>query len=262
MSAARTLRQLTTTASRLSKRQLSSASFARLPVLAKKASLTATRAFSASAPSFKAGSTDVALSAKLAEELQYELEGNAEARAEPEFLTVFQEQGIWKIKDEPGNNEVTLSRQFGNESIQVLFSVSDLQNQDPEEELDEEDEEAPPPGDIMRAVISITKTTGPGALEIDVSCQGGQFLIENIAYYQDAKLGRDVGVEADWKRRGLYIGPEFGTLDVTVQEHFDQFLEERDLGESTAFFLPEYAQYKEQREYVRWLETVKDFVDA
>ncbi|KAJ6579500.1 mitochondrial glycoprotein [Mycena vulgaris] len=269
MSAARTLRQLTTAASRISSRQISSASFSRLPVLAKKTAhvATACRAFSASARSLKAGSSDVELVQKLAEELKYENEAKEDAE-DPEFLRTFQEQGIWKIQDTPGNNEVTLTRHFGNENIRVLFSVSDLQNQDPEEfdeELDQEegeDREPMPRGDILRAVVSITKSTGSGALEIDMSCQSGQFLVENISYYQDAKLGQETGVEADWKRRGLYIGPEFSTLDVSVQEHFEKFLEERDLGENTAFFLPEYASYKEQREYVRWLESVKNFVDV
>jgi hypothetical protein len=32
-----------------------------------------------------------------------------------------------------------------------------------------------------------------------------------------------------------------------VQEHFEKFLEERDIGESTAFFIPEYAAHKEQQ---------------
>ena len=47
-------------------------------------------------------------------------------------------------------------------SIRVLFSVSDLQSQDPEEypemEEDEEGNEQPmPAGDVLRAVVSITK---------------------------------------------------------------------------------------------------------
>ena len=33
-------------------------------------------------------------------------------------------------------------------------------------------------------------------------------MIENISFYDDAKLGTDLTAEADWKRRGLYIGPQ------------------------------------------------------
>lgn len=38
-------------------------------------------------------------------------------------------------------------------------------------------------------------------------CQDGHFVIENISFYEDKKLGTDLTAEADWKRRGLYIGP-------------------------------------------------------
>ncbi|KAJ7123129.1 mitochondrial glycoprotein [Mycena epipterygia] len=267
MSAARALRQLTTASSRVASRQLSSASFARLPVLTARASApAATRAFSASVRSLKAGSSDVALSQKLAEELVYEKEAQVDAEV-PEFLASFQAQGIWKIEDVPGKNDVTLTRQFGNETIRVLFSVADLHNQDPDEfdeelEGEEGEEERIPTGETLRAIVSITKSTGKGAIDIDLTCQSGQFLVETISYYDDAKLGQDITLESDWKRRALYMGPEFNTLDVSVQEEFEKFLAERDLGENTAFFLPEYAHYKEQREYVRWLTGLKSFVDA
>ncbi|KAJ7477017.1 mitochondrial glycoprotein [Mycena galericulata] len=270
MSAARTLRQLTTVSSRLSARQLSTVSLRWLPQAATKIP-AATRAFSVTSRALKAGSSDVALSQKLAEELKYENEAR-ESAEEPEFLTSFQSQGIWKIQDTPGSNEVIITRQFGNENIRLVFSVSDLQNdEEPQEEFDDETEEGDTPpedapaqgtGSIIRAVVSISKTTGAGALDVDMTVQNGQFLIENISYYADAALSHESSVEADWKRRGLYIGPEFSTLDLTVQENFEKFLEERDIGEATAFFIPEYAEYKEQREYVQWLENVKKFVDA
>lgn len=39
-------------------------------------------------------------------------------------------------------------------------------------------------------------------------CQEGQFIVENLCYYKDGKLGTDSTAEADWKRRGVYIGPQ------------------------------------------------------
>lgn len=38
--------------------------------------------------------------------------------------------------------------------------------------------------------------------------QEGLFVIENISFYSDGKLGTEMTAEADWKRRGLYIGPQ------------------------------------------------------
>lgn len=77
------------------------------------------------------------LSLKLAEEIKYETENSDQS--EPEFLTEFKSEGVWKvrlnhqltsqrtspadtascysrkIKDEPGSDEITLTRSFGNE---------------------------------------------------------------------------------------------------------------------------------------------------
>jgi len=43
-------------------------------------------------------------------------------------------------------------------------------------------------------------------------CQEGNFVIENISYYKDAKMGTDLTAEADWARRGLYMGPAVRTI--------------------------------------------------
>lgn len=39
-------------------------------------------------------------------------------------------------------------------------------------------------------------------------CQEGQFVVDNIAYYKDGSLATDLTAEADWKRRGIYMGPQ------------------------------------------------------
>jgi complement component 1 Q subcomponent-binding protein len=50
-------------------------------------------------------------------------------------------------------------------------------------------------------------------------------------------------------------------LDIGLQEEFDKFLQERNINEAVALFIPEYAEFKEQNEYVKWLGRVKAFVD-
>ena len=78
-------------------------------------------------------------------------------------------------------------------------------------------------------------------------CQEGAFIIENISFYPDTKLGTELTADADWKRRGLYIGPAFEQLDPNVQEDFEKYLDERGVNESLALFVPDYAEFKEQR---------------
>lgn len=78
-------------------------------------------------------------------------------------------------------------------------------------------------------------------------CQEGTFILDNISFYADGKLGTELTADADWKRRGLYIGPQFDTLDIGVQEEFEKFLQERGINESLALFIPEYSESKEQK---------------
>ncbi|KAF8474396.1 regulatory protein suaprga1 [Russula ochroleuca] len=262
----RAIRQLAATSSRaLSLR--SSLTSARARVHASSPftrALPATRAaFSVSARSFGEGTADGALSAKIAEELAYEKD--AEIKDEPDFLKEFKNTGIWTIEDTPGNDEVTLQRKFGNEQIRLIFSIADLQSEEENFEAPEEgnaSEEASEPSYPLRCSLTITKPSVPGSLSVDAVCQEGVFVIENLSYYNDAKLATDLTPEADWKRRGLYIGPQFETLDLNFQEEFEKFLQERGINESLAFFVPEYAQLKEQKEYVDWLGKVQKFIDA
>jgi complement component 1 Q subcomponent-binding protein len=219
------------------------------------------RAFSVTAGRLGSGASDISLSQKLQEELLYEQEEATAktADATPQFLKTFLEQGTWSITDTRGHDEVTLTRKFGDENIRVMFSIADLQSEEEYEmeEQDQDDHGALP----LRASLSVTKANGPGALSMDMLAQDGAFVIENISFYDDAKLGTELTADADWNRRGLYIGPQFDTLDAGVQEEFDRYLQERGVNETVATFIPEYAAYKEETEYVKWLSKVKNFID-
>ncbi|KAF9225704.1 regulatory protein suaprga1 [Gyrodon lividus] len=265
MSAFRALCQLTSVSSRAVARPALRSALLRLSVqVAPRAALSATRAFSVTSAHFSEGSSDVLFSQKLAEELKYEKEG-AVAETEPEFLKTFKEQGLWTVQDVEGNDEVTLARKFGNESIRVMFSIADIQNVE-EPEYEQEDAEAEESDAVqsypIRVSFSVTKNNAKGSINVDTMCQEGAFIVDNISFYPDAQLGTELTAEADWKRRGLYIGPQFDTLDVSVQEEFEKFLQERGINENLATFIPEYSEYKEQKEYIRWLDNVKNFVDA
>jgi hypothetical protein len=61
---------------------------------------------------------------------------------------------------------------------------------------------------FLRLLTSSTQPSVPGALSVDAVCQEGVFVIENVSFYKDAKMATDLTAEADWKRRGLYIGPQ------------------------------------------------------
>jgi len=225
----------------------------------------ATRSFGASASRLGEGETDLSLSQKLHEEIKFELEAAKAASGVPDFLRDFQSSGIWGIEDVEGNDEVALVRTFGNETIRVLFSIADIDTpQDPAFEDTEgtDSEDAPLAVAPIRCSIVITKGSEQGALSIDALAQDGAMVVDNISFYKDSKLATELTSEADWKRRGLYIGPQFDHLDTNVQEEFERFLDERGIGGDLALFVPEYSEYKEQKEYVKWLQSVKSFIDV
>ncbi|KAJ4490263.1 mitochondrial glycoprotein [Lentinula aciculospora] len=267
MSAIRVLRQLST----VSPRAVVSRSTS-LGVRARLASVqVSSRAFSVSARSFGQGTADVSLSNKLLEEMKYEKESMADSAKEPEFLQEFKAQGRWQIEDTPFNDEVTLTRKFGNENLRITFSIVDIRGE--QEDFDNEAASEETDGDgsqeeevlntyPIRASLTVTKSSTPGSLAIDMMCQEGQFVVDNITYYKQGSLATDLTAEADWKRRGIYMGPQFDTLDIGLQEDFDKFLQERGIDQSLALFIPDFAEHKEQGEYVRWLEGVKGFIDA
>ncbi|PBK89860.1 mitochondrial glyco protein [Armillaria gallica] len=267
MSAIRSLRQLSLSSSRIvSARSVSCVSRARFTLPARQ--VLSSRAFSVSARAWGQGTTDVALSTKLEEELSYELEDVA-SKEVPEFLAKFKKAGIWTIEDRRSSEEVVLSRKFGNEEIRLTFAISDLRNSEEpyeEEDLDEEAEENEDSETIvsypLHVALTISKGPSHGALALDMVCQDGQFVVDNAAFYEDASVGTSLTAEADWKRRGLYLGPQFDNLDIALQEEFERYLQERGIDESLAAFIPEYAEHKEQEEYTHWLTAVKKFVDV
>ncbi|KAI9245553.1 mitochondrial glycoprotein [Phascolomyces articulosus] len=212
---------------------------------------------------YSSGTVDSDLVHKLEEELQYE-KSNEES-AQPEFVKEFLQANSFQLEDKVGHDEVSLVRTFGNEKIRILFSIADINNAGPAEDFlaegEEETEDDVAPSFPVRASITVEKD-GKGAVTIDTVAQDGDMAIESVMFYKENKLANEQSAEADWQRRGLYIGPQFAELDENLQALFARYLEERGVNAALATFLPDYVEYKEQKEYVHWLDSMKTFISA
>jgi complement component 1 Q subcomponent-binding protein, mitochondrial len=217
-----------------------------------------------------------------------------------------------KITDKPGHEEVELTRQFGNETIKIVFSIADLNSLDESQQMEDdsaipdedysaqsggaqsksavnagrtaggniaqapEDQIAPAdtedgeqsyndedagPSFPVRVNVTIEKD-GKGALQIETVAQDGMIMIDNVYFYVDGKLADVKTADLDFKRRGLYMGPPFGNLDEDLQVHLERYLDERGVNTELALFVPDYIDWKEQKEYMGWLNNVKGFVSA
>lgn len=219
------------------------------------------------------------------------------------------ENSPFEIEDKEGNQEVVLTRTFGNEKIRITFTTADLNNNLPAEEEDgayddvdmdgqsggantkgainqgrtqdgnvrvapedrvspadreelEDDYEDDGQAQGFPAHVSIRiERSGKGALAIEATAQDGDFLIEELYHFPSADLADPATAEKDWARRSLYTGPPFNNLDEDLQILLEKYLEERGINTRLALFIPDYIDHKEQKEYIRWLNNVKSFVE-
>jgi hypothetical protein len=123
------------------------------------------------------------------------------------------------------------------------------------EELEEDyEEDGQQQGFPAHASIRIERP-GKGALAIEATAQDGDFLIEDLYYFPSADLADPATAEKDWSRRTLYTGPPFNNLDEDLQILLEKYLEERGINTRLALFIPDYIDHKEQKEYIRWLNS-------
>ncbi|KAL7747452.1 Mitochondrial acidic protein mam33 [Sorochytrium milnesiophthora] len=212
------------------------------------------RAFSSTRNVLASGDRD--LYDKLSEELSYEKENSPQST--PAYISEFRNTSGFEIKDTPGDSEVTLVKKHGDEQIQVAFSVEDIVNAETayDDEADDEDQAFP-----VTTVVTVTNTSNPelGAITFHTTCETGSFHIDNVTYGEDAALAVKDTAEADYARRGQYVGPIFDDLDERLQDSFYSYLKARGVNERLGEFIPAYVEYKEQQEYTRWLEKVREF---
>ena len=119
-----------------------------------------------------------------------------------------------------------------------------------EEAFDEDEEPSYP----SRVNVTIEKP-GKGAVHVETIAQDGLIQIENVSYFAKSDLANAQTAEKEWSRQSLYSGPPFGNLDEELQVLLERYLDERGIDTSLAAFVPDYIDFKEQREYVGWLSS-------
>lgn len=105
-----------------------------------------------------------------------------------------------------------------------------------------------------RIHVNVAKA-GKGILQLEVVAQDGEVMIDNVYYYQKPELADAKTAEFDWARRNLYTSPPFGNLDEDLQVLLERYLDERGVNTALALWIPEYIDFKEQKEYLNWLSS-------
>jgi complement component 1 Q subcomponent-binding protein len=139
----------------------------------------------------------------------------------------------------------------GNFRVAPEDRVSQADREELEDEYDDEDQ---PQGFPARANIRIERP-GKGALAIEATAQDGDFLIEDLSHFPSSDLADPQTAEQNWSRQAIYTGPPFSNLDEDLQILLEKYLEERGINTRMALFIPDYIDHKEQKEYIRWLNS-------
>ncbi|CZR64197.1 related to mitochondrial acidic matrix protein [Phialocephala subalpina] len=249
-------------------------------------------AFSTSTMRRSEGEGDAELVAKLESEIQMENEMKEDGGI-PTSVKDYLENGPFEIIDTPGQEDVVLTRTFGDEKIKITFSIADLNSLDPEADyqdraMADENEDGINEGEGKNFKVApedqiegeegaegeeeqpsfparlniIVEKPGKGALAVESVVQDGMVVIDNVYYYTDAAHAHAKSAEKVHERQDLYVGPPFGNLDEDLQVLLERYLDERGINTALAIFVPDYIDMKEQKEYLRWLENVKGFVEA
>ena len=120
-----------------------------------------------------------------------------------------------------------------------------------DEDMEDDDGEEQDPSFPARLTVTVTKP-GQGALQIETVAQDGMIVIDNVHYFADPALATDESLSA---RKAAYAGPPFGNLDEDLQVLLERYLDERGVNTALALFVPDYIDFKEQREYLSWLSS-------
>lgn len=106
----------------------------------------------------------------------------------------------------------------------------------------------------VNLMITITKPSA-GATLIRARIEDQAVVVENINYFASADLIEPKSTEQIREAQSVYEAPPFDNLDQELQSMIYQYLEDRGIDTELAVSLPEYVNFKEQREYVQWLDS-------
>ncbi|CBI31613.3 hypothetical protein VitviT2T_019306 [Vitis vinifera] len=156
----------------------------------------------------------------------------------------------FEIQDNPGQQTISLAREYQGEVIKVEVHMPDLVTGEGDDDNNDDDNEKGNQSSIP-LVVSVSKKNGP-FLEFGCTAFADEIAIDSLSVKNPEISEEQIA----------YEGPDFTDLDENLQKAFHKYLEIRGIKPSTTNFLHEYMINKDSREYLLWLKNLKKFVEA
>ncbi|EJS43277.1 mam33p [Saccharomyces arboricola H-6] len=179
----------------------------------------------------------------------------------------------FSLVETPGKNEAEIVRRTeSGETVHVFFDVAQIANlpynntmgenaEANEDGINEDDFDALSDNFAnVNVVISKESVTEPAvSFELLMNLQEGSFYVDSTTPYPSVDAALNQSAEAEITRELVYHGPPFSNLDEELQESLEAYLESRGINEELASFISAYSEFKENNEYISWLEKMKKF---
>eukprot|EP01038_Epipyxis_sp_PR26KG_P012417 gene12417-16652_t len=161
----------------------------------------------------------------------------------------------FELHEEIGKGAVSLTRDYKDEKIEVKYhclnyaTPFELQ-QDFEEFEDLErvhhDEEEEPFG--IRFEVFVTKPNNDALKFVCIATDS--LKVGNVQF---------LPAGTDLKKFPIYIGPSFAKVNDPLSDGFFEYLADRKIDDELSDFIVNHSQIKENNEYIRWLQNLKNF---
>ncbi|RWR92443.1 Mitochondrial glycoprotein [Cinnamomum micranthum f. kanehirae] len=156
----------------------------------------------------------------------------------------------FQIQDNPGEQTISLTRQYNGETIKVEVHMPDLVTGDDNNDDDDDADDEKGGQSSIPLVVSVSKIHGP-TLEFNCTAYADEVAIDSLSV-REREASED---------QIPYEGPDFSDLDENLQKAFHKYLTIRGIKPSTTNFLHEYMINKDSKEYLNWLKNLKKFIE-
>lgn len=137
----------------------------------------------------------------------------------------------------------------------VKVDPAEQETMDEDEEALQMEEQIDARAEVPAHIKVAVEKPGKGTLVVETTAQAGEIIIDEMYYYTDKEVAAAKTAESDFKKRSLYEGPPFGSLDEDLQVLLERYLAERGIDTRLAVWVSAYIDWKEQKEYIAWLKS-------
>lgn len=164
-------------------------------------------------------------------------------------LKAFLKNSPFTFAETDGDVNMMLEREMDGKVVRIEWQLARPFDPNMEDEEGEVEEST----DMW---VNVENKANGSGLTFNCSTQTGEdhrYVIGNVKSFASAEEKESVS---------SYNGPDFEDLDDKLQEAFDEYLADVGMSTEVCDFVDAMALDKEQREYVRWLKTSKEFLES